>query len=67
MAMVKLTVNLQGGLCEQSVSLLEPWVRLPPKVLEETPEVGIVGMAFPAAPFLIGPHQRVVRHDIDLQ
>eukprot|EP00971_Amphidinium_carterae_P145869 2891083-Amphidinium_carterae.1 len=41
---------------------LEPDVRLPPEVPEETLEVGIIGMVYREAPFLIGPHQRVLRH-----
>eukprot|EP00971_Amphidinium_carterae_P224845 4460539-Amphidinium_carterae.1 len=34
-------------------------VRLPHEVPKETPELRIIGMVFPEAPFFIGPHLRV--------
>eukprot|EP00971_Amphidinium_carterae_P131138 2597733-Amphidinium_carterae.1 len=44
--------------------LVGPLLRQRPE--SEPPEVGIIGMAFPEMPFLIGPHQRVVRHGVSL-
>eukprot|EP00971_Amphidinium_carterae_P029094 572117-Amphidinium_carterae.2 len=44
----------------------EPRVKLPAELAVEAPEVPVKllkGQAFPEAPFQIGPHQRVVRHE----
>eukprot|EP00971_Amphidinium_carterae_P222973 4424390-Amphidinium_carterae.4 len=37
-------------------------VRLPPVVPAVAPDAGIIGMVFPEAPFVFGPHQRAVHH-----
>eukprot|EP00971_Amphidinium_carterae_P179394 3558302-Amphidinium_carterae.1 len=45
----------------------EPRVRLPAEVAEEKPDVGPKGMVYPEAPFQLGPHLHVVRHEVFLQ
>eukprot|EP00971_Amphidinium_carterae_P023794 469064-Amphidinium_carterae.1 len=52
-------------LCERPED--KPRVRLPAEVVEETPEVGPRGMVYPEAPFQLGPHLRVVRHETYLR
>eukprot|EP00971_Amphidinium_carterae_P295820 5875040-Amphidinium_carterae.1 len=45
----------------------EPRVRLPREPAENVPEVPVRGMVYPEAPFRLGPHLRVVRHEDFLQ
>eukprot|EP00971_Amphidinium_carterae_P314013 6241230-Amphidinium_carterae.1 len=55
-----------GRLCEQSLSLEEPRVRLPRQPAEEEP-VPVRRTVYPEAPFRLGFHLRVVRHEDFLQ
>eukprot|EP00971_Amphidinium_carterae_P166768 3304713-Amphidinium_carterae.2 len=45
----------------------EPRVKLLAEPAVEAPEVPIKGQVVPEAPFQIGPHQRVVRHETFIQ